>query len=138
MTGTLGRAYCELNEDESRYIFPILVRNPSEIENAIARAELWIGYRRHGVRYVVKVPHDDRIGVEIQKAGEAALILPAAIDIRGAISGAIGFTIPAGLIEDSEIQDFTLRLEDSRGQTIDIPKIFIEGKYPPLKSEEQK
>lgn len=129
LIGNLGRSYYEAADDSHRYIFPLIVRNPSDMDNALVRAELWIGYSRNdGSNHVVKIPQDNRLVLAKNEPGESLLNLPVPLGAREAVSGALGFTVPIGLLKECNVEDLTLKLEDSVGAIVDIAPILVNRK----------
>jgi hypothetical protein len=115
-------ATCEIDDCERRYIYDIVLRNPSDRPNSIAEAELWFEYSVGGSLVNVKAPWrpsqaDPPPGV---------LTLPLALGANGSGAGSLQITVARALLEDHFIERLKLVLTDTFGTDFMLSSEFVQ------------
>lgn len=128
----LVSAVCLRSRSERRYLFDIVVRNPSDRPNSIPEAELWIDYSLAGRPVVVRVPwrrdSDTATATPAQGAAIAGapshsggkLTLPISLATNDSTVGLLCVVVPVQLVGSSEIQRVRLMLFDTFGRSVEV------------------
>ncbi len=118
---------CKTEDDLYRiYAFSILVNNKSDMPNTLSRAELSISYRyQNDLITNILLPHSDDNIIESNAVSIVPIILPAQIDIRHTISGWFVFKIRREQLTNLSIENYQLKLYDSRGNISIVRPIII-------------
>jgi hypothetical protein len=96
------------------YAFSISVGNPSEIDNALARAELQIGYlTENDVYMTVKVAEDHFLAPLLGLDSRAVLRLPAGVGANQTVAGWLFFRVNEDVLREVRIDDYSLLLTDT-------------------------
>ncbi|GAA2164089.1 hypothetical protein GCM10009826_36980 [Humibacillus xanthopallidus] len=114
-------ATCEVSDRERRYIFDLLIRNPSDRGNALAEADLCFEYAVDGRPVNLKAPW--RPNESSPPPG--ALTLPFTIPANSAAAGSLQITTKRGLTDDRDVEELKLVLTDTFGNDITLPSQFV-------------
>jgi hypothetical protein len=112
----LAEGYCRIyKSDRIRvYAFSISVGNPSEVDNALSRAELQIGYlTENDVYMTVKVADDGSLATRLGLDSQALLSLPARVGANQTIAGWLLFRVSEDVLREVRIDDYSLLLIDT-------------------------
>jgi hypothetical protein len=117
----LARAYRRFTPKRQLFGFLVTVTNPTDINNAVARAELQITYLvRDDASVVCRIGHDPAIKEKRNDEGEASaavFALPLRIDAHQTASGWFLFALDNDVIGKGTIDAHSLILEDTHGVT---------------------
>jgi hypothetical protein len=103
--------------------FLISVKNPSDINNSIAKAELQVTFVTTGeIRSTCRIPHKSDLAKHID---DPVLVLPSRIDAHQTVRGWLLFTLPASVICNRTIDRHKIILEDSHGVSIEMEPINL-------------
>ncbi|MEU0521593.1 hypothetical protein [Streptosporangium sp. NPDC006007] len=128
LLGRINESYYKIKDNSYRYMFALYIINPSETENSLTRAELWVSYSKtDGSSHVAKILNDKKVDYGESVPDEEIISVPATIGIRDAIYGKIFFSFPEDFLKGCSIQKHTIVLEDGIGATSEIPSIIIDA-----------
>lgn len=116
-TGEIGRSFS----------IHVLIRNPSDINNAVANAELLIEYlTERGILMTVKLQSVREMPDEFVRGQSDSVTIPAKIGSHEAISGWLHFFAPDELLKGRSIESYSLVLTDTHDQRTDISTNLIQ------------
>ena len=117
----LAKAYRRVTPKRQLFGFLVSVSNPTDVNNALARAELQITYLvRDDASVVCRVQHDPALEDKQNHYGDASptvFTLPLRIDAHQTASGWFLFALENDAIGKGTIDTHNLILEDTHGVT---------------------
>lgn len=121
-------ATCQITERERRYVYDIVIRNPSDRPNSIAEAELWFEIQVGESQIHVKAPwrHSQ------DKPPPGALALPLALAANGSQAGYLQITVARALLEGHSIDRLKLVLVDTFGTNFVLHSEFVQEQVLPI------
>ena len=126
---TLVHGYYEnCKDDHGRvYAFHVMVKNPTDSNNAIAGAELAITYLvADRVQMKMKLRANEPAAKSFVKDQEELLSIPTAISAHNAISGWLRFHVPTAMLNNRYVEGYSLTLTDPHGETADVVPILVQ------------
>ena len=120
--------YQEREDDGGRvYAFRVTVANPTDTNNAIARAELSIAYLTvDQLQMTMKLGANESAAKYSVKNQEQALAVPTTISAHNAVSGWLRFHVPAAMMVNRDIEAYRLTLTDTHGETASVVPILVQ------------
>lgn len=115
-------ATCRIDDEERKYVYDIVIRNPSDRPNSIAEAELWIEYEVGGSPVTVKA----RWRPSQTDPPTGALTLPLALAANGSVAGSLQITVARAILEDRAVDRLRLVLTDTFGTDLVVPSEFVQ------------
>ena len=104
------------DENHRWLIAQILIINRSDRDGSAIKAELQVGYATAGgINIQVDVPHVQM--ADTGRHGVEALKLPASIKANDALAGGLTFKIDNELVKSDQVNDYRIKILDSRGPT---------------------
>lgn len=119
--------FCD--EDKVRlYAFLLSISNPSDSNNALARAELHVTYKTlSGQPVTVQIPSSQVVGNGFSELEDFRLVvMPARLDAHQTITGWILFRISESILSESEINCYSILLVDSHQIRTSVEPIMIQ------------
>jgi len=126
---TLVHGYYQDRENNGGrvYAFHVTVTNPTDIDNAIARAELSITYLTvDQAQMTMKLRANESAPKFFVKDQEQALAVPTAISAHNAVSGWLRFHVPAAMLVNRDIEAYRLMLTDTHGETASFVPVLVQ------------
>jgi hypothetical protein len=109
------------------YAFLVTVTNPTDSNNAIAKADLAITcLTADRTQMTVKIRTNGSSALNFVKGQDAALAVPASISAHNAISGWLRFHVPAALLEGVAIESYRLVFTDPHGEETSVAPILVQ------------
>jgi hypothetical protein len=124
----LSEGYCKIlrYHQVHAYAFSISLGNPSDIDNALVRAELRIGYTSSNKAYIaVKVPTDDTIAEQLGLDSASILHLPARIDAHQTLAGWLVFRVADDLLATGQIEDYCILFTDTHDAATTLEPVIV-------------
>ncbi len=115
-----------LDGEEQVFGFRVSVSNPTDINNAIARAELQINYiLSSSTKITFRLQHDEK--APGQEMIESVLSVPTKIDAHQTVAGWLTFVLDPARVGKGTVDSHDILLEDSHGITTTYPNISVQS-----------
>ena len=114
----LANGYRQQIPGRQLFGFLVSVSNPTDINNAIARAELQVVYLlANDAEVVCRVQHNPKLGEDTARDNSAATVfsMPFRVDAHQTVSGWFLFVLDDDVIREDTIDTHALILEDTHG-----------------------
>ncbi|MGA2183160.1 MAG: hypothetical protein ABSH47_09035 [Bryobacteraceae bacterium] len=124
----VANGYRRLVPKRQLFGFLVSVSNPTDINNAVARAELRVTYlMENDVTAVCRIQHNAALGNNVgNDATPASLLsLPMRIDAHQTVSGWLLFALDNDVIRNGTIDAHSLILEDTHGVPTETDPIMV-------------
>lgn len=106
--------------------FRISVSNPTDTNNAIARAELQVNYiLNSSTKITFRLQHDEKAFV--QEMIDPIIAIPTKIDAHQTVAGWLTFVLDPARIGKGTVDSHDILLEDSHGITTAYPNISVQS-----------
>ena len=121
----LADGFCKYEEPARLLAFSVSLSNPADYDNGIARLELQLDYQTNtGAAMMVKLPTSAGIASRFAVDTLRVLTPPVRVDAHQAVAGWLCFEVPAAIVGDSSIQNYTLLFEDTKGLVTRLEHLF--------------
>jgi hypothetical protein len=111
------------------YAFYVTITNPTDSNNAIAEADLWITYLRGDrVQMTMNVRANEPEAKSLFTAQDQALQIPGPVLAHNVISGWLRFFVPAAMLINRDIEGYRLTLTDPHGESVSVVPILVHEK----------
>ena len=123
--------HCFYNSDENTgdrfYEFQLMVRNPSDSNNAISQADLKITYITNERMTLTAIIRTNEFKSPSFVYGETSFLeVPKSISARDTIAGWLRFHIPKLIFLDNEIESHEILIRDTNGYTTSLVPILVQ------------
>lgn len=121
----LADCYSYASEDHVVVAIAITISNPTDIDNSIARAELIIAYRKHEDKSA-RLSVASTTAASAQISGEGNFLdPPTSVPSHQTIAGLLLFEPLEVILDNSVIDDYSLTIIDSHGESIIVENLTI-------------
>ena len=123
--------HCFYNSDETTgdrfYEFQLMVRNPSDGNNAISEADLKITYiTKERIAMTAKIRANETNSPSFVYGETNFLEVPKSISARDTIAGWLRFHIPKLIFSENEIESHEILIRDTNGHTTSIVPVLVQ------------
>jgi hypothetical protein len=115
----------------------ITITNPTDIDNSVTRAELQVTYRRSGGPATkINITSSSTVSI-LPSTEQAVLDVPVGVPSHQAIAGQLTFLLPAMILHDCAIDNYSLSLHDTHQKETKILNLFIGSSVGSSEDENQ-
>ena len=108
------------------YAFQLIVRNPSDANNAISEADLSITYvTKDRIQMTVRISANKKITSSFVQGNVHLISIPTQISARDTISGWLQFKVSNIILEETKIDSYRIKLRDTANRTTEVVPILI-------------
>jgi hypothetical protein len=109
------------------FVFKLLITNKSDAANALKDLQLVVHYTgRQGTPGNITISHDARLGTVLSNFQEELLAIPCGIPAREVVGGVAIFAAPEELLQEFQIESYTITAIDSFGNPTEREAILLQ------------